>query len=107
VEGFPRLLRSCALRMGIRKKPEYVWTEHIEGGMERCSMTVYLGESQNYPNHRPFQVTFTGDHFQDTCQKFARKALRQLERELGLHLVPKLFWWLNYPTQIIGLTSLL
>jgi hypothetical protein len=28
------------------------------------------------------------------------------ERELGLHLVPKLFWWLNCPTQIIGLTSL-
>jgi predicted nuclease with TOPRIM domain len=22
------------------------------------------------------------------------------ERELGLHLVPKQFWWLNYPTQI-------
>jgi hypothetical protein len=30
-----------------------------------------------------------------------------IERELGLHLVPKLFWWLNCPTQIIGLTSLL
>jgi hypothetical protein len=29
------------------------------------------------------------------------------ERELGLHLVPDLFWWLNCPTQIIGLTSLL
>jgi hypothetical protein len=30
----------------------------------------------------------------------------QGERELGLHLVPKLFWWLNCPTQIIGVTSL-
>jgi hypothetical protein len=29
------------------------------------------------------------------------------ERELGLHLVPKLFWWLNCPTQIDELTSLL
>jgi hypothetical protein len=29
------------------------------------------------------------------------------ERELGLHLFPNLFWWLNCPTQIIGLTSLL
>jgi hypothetical protein len=29
------------------------------------------------------------------------------ERELGLHLVPKIFWWLNCPTQTIGLTSLL
>jgi hypothetical protein len=28
------------------------------------------------------------------------------ERELGLHLVPKEFWWLNCPTQIFGLTSL-
>jgi hypothetical protein len=27
------------------------------------------------------------------------------ERELGLHLVPNCFWWLNCPTQIIGLTS--
>jgi hypothetical protein len=30
-----------------------------------------------------------------------------IERELGLHLVPNWFWWLNCPTQIIGLTSLL
>jgi hypothetical protein len=29
------------------------------------------------------------------------------ERELGLHLFPNRFWWLNCPTQIIGLTSLL
>jgi hypothetical protein len=29
------------------------------------------------------------------------------ERELGLHLFPNWFWWLNSPTQIIGLTSLL
>jgi hypothetical protein len=78
VEGFPRLLRSCALRMGIRKKPEYVWSEHIEGGMIRCSMAVYLGESQSYPNQRSFQITFIGVHFLDACQNVARKALRQL-----------------------------
>jgi hypothetical protein len=24
VEGFPYLLQSCALRLGVRKKPEYV-----------------------------------------------------------------------------------
>ena len=29
------------------------------------------------------------------------------KRELGLHLFPNWFWWLNCPTQIIGLTSLL
>jgi hypothetical protein len=28
-------------------------------------------------------------------------------RELGSHLLPNCFWWLNCPTQIIGLTSLL
>jgi hypothetical protein len=78
VEGFPHLLRSCALRMGIRKKPEYVWKEYLENGMEKCSMAVYLGESRNYPNHPSFQVTFTGHRFPDTCQNVARKALRQL-----------------------------
>jgi hypothetical protein len=78
VEGFPHLLQSCALRMGIHKKPEYVWKEYLENGMEKCSMAVYLGESRNYPNHPSFQVTFTGHRFPDTCQNVARKALRQL-----------------------------
>jgi hypothetical protein len=77
-EGFPHLLRSCALHMGIHKKPEYVWKEYRENGIEKCSMAVYLGESQSYPNHPPFQVTFTGHHFPDTCQNVARKALRPL-----------------------------
>jgi outer membrane murein-binding lipoprotein Lpp len=78
MEGFPHLLQSCALRMGIRKKPEYVWKEYLENGMEKCSMAVYLGESRNYPNHPSFQVTFTGYRFLDTCQNVARKALRPL-----------------------------
>jgi hypothetical protein len=30
-----------------------------------------------------------------------------VEREIGLHLFLNWFWWLNCPTQIIGLTSLL
>jgi outer membrane murein-binding lipoprotein Lpp len=77
-EGFPYLLRSCVLRMGIRKKPEYVWKEYRENGIEKCSMAVYLGESRNYPNHPPFQVTFIGHRFPDTCQSVARKALKQL-----------------------------
>jgi hypothetical protein len=78
VEGFPHLLRSCVLHMGIRKKPEYIWKEYRENGTEKCSMAVYLGESRKYPNHPPFQVTFTGHRFRDTCQNVARKALRQL-----------------------------
>jgi hypothetical protein len=64
--------------MGIRKKPKYVWKEYRENGIEKCSMAVYLGESRNYPNHPPFQVTFTGHRFPDTCQNVAQKALRQL-----------------------------
>jgi hypothetical protein len=78
VEGFPHLLRSCALRMGIRKKSEYVWKEYRENGIEKCSMAVYLGESRNYPNHPPLQVTATGHRFPDTCQNVAQNALRQL-----------------------------
>jgi hypothetical protein len=85
VEGFPHLLRSCALRMGFRKKPEYVWKEYLEGGMEKCSMAVYLGESRNYPNHPSFQVTFTGYRFPDTCQNVARTALRQLCQNYPTH----------------------
>jgi outer membrane murein-binding lipoprotein Lpp len=76
-EGFPHLIRSCGLRMGIHKKPGYVWKEYREHGMEKCSMAVYLGESRSYPNP-PFQVTFIGHRFPDTCQSVARKALKQL-----------------------------
>jgi hypothetical protein len=64
--------------MGIRKKPEYVWKEYHENGIEKCSMAVYLGESQIHPNHPPFQVNFTRHRFPDTCQSVARKALKQL-----------------------------
>jgi uncharacterized protein YdcH (DUF465 family) len=64
--------------MGIRKKPEYVWKEYRENRIEKCSMTVYLGESQNYPNHPPFQITATSHRFLDTCQNAAQKVLRQL-----------------------------
>jgi hypothetical protein len=64
--------------MGIRKKPEYIWKEYRENETEKCSMAVYLGESRSYPNHPPFQVTFTGHRFPDTCQNVARKALQQL-----------------------------
>jgi hypothetical protein len=64
--------------LGIRKKPEYVWKEYRENGMEKCSTAVYLGESRNYPNHPPFQITFIGHRFPDTCQSVARKALKQL-----------------------------
>jgi hypothetical protein len=45
VEGFSHLLWSCALRMGIRKKPEYVWKEYRKNGIEKCSMAVYLGKA--------------------------------------------------------------
>jgi hypothetical protein len=78
VEEFPHLLRSCALRMGICKKLDYVWKEYHENGIEKCSMAIYLGESRSYPNHPPFQITATGHRFLDTYQNAAQKALRQL-----------------------------
>jgi hypothetical protein len=59
--------------MGIRKKPEYVWKEYRENGIEKCSMAVYLGESRNYPNRPPFQVTATVHRFPDTCQKLPKE----------------------------------
>jgi FtsZ-binding cell division protein ZapB len=39
-------------------------------------MAVYLGESRNYPNHPPFQITATGHRFPDTCQNATQNALR-------------------------------
>jgi hypothetical protein len=42
-----------------------------------------------------------------TNNSFIELGFKKLvERELGLHLVPIYFWWLNCPTQIFGLTSL-
>jgi FtsZ-binding cell division protein ZapB len=41
-------------------------------------MAVYLGESQSYPNHPPFQITATGHRFLDTYQNAAQKSLSQL-----------------------------
>jgi hypothetical protein len=35
VEGFPFLLWSCALRLGVCKKLEYVWKEYCENGVEK------------------------------------------------------------------------
>jgi hypothetical protein len=64
--------------MGIRKKPEYVWKEYRENRIEKCCVAVYLGESRNYPNHPPFQITATGYRFLDTCQNATQKALHQL-----------------------------
>jgi hypothetical protein len=64
--------------MGIHKKLEYVWKEYRENGIKKCSMAVYLGESQSYLNHPPFQITAIGHRFPDTCQNAAQKALRQL-----------------------------
>jgi hypothetical protein len=32
--------------MGIRKKPEYVWNEYHENGIEKCSMAVYLEKAE-------------------------------------------------------------
>ncbi|KAL5673811.1 hypothetical protein ACJX0J_018117, partial [Zea mays] len=74
-DGFPKLLRACTVRLGIRSQPEYDGREFIEHGTEKCVVTVYIGSS---PHHVEWSVTAAGHRFKDTCQVVARKALRAL-----------------------------
>jgi hypothetical protein len=74
-DGFPKLLRACTVRLGIRSQPEYDGCEFVEHGTEKCVMTVYIGSS---PHHVEWSVTAAGHIFKDTCQVVARKALRAL-----------------------------
>jgi hypothetical protein len=74
-DGFPKLLRACTVRLGIRSQPEYDGREFVEHGTEKCVMTVYIGSS---PHHVEWSVTAAGHRFKDTCQVVARKALRTL-----------------------------
>lgn len=88
LEGFPVLLHSCTLRLGIPNKPEYTSKEYKEEGVEKCSMVVYIGKSKRYPQHPPLQITAIGTRYADTYQIAARKALRRLcqtyEKEIGI-----------------------
>jgi hypothetical protein len=74
-DGFPKLLRACTVRLGIRSQPEYDGREFVEHDTEKCVMTVYTGSS---PHHVEWSVTVAGHRFKDTCQVVARKALRAL-----------------------------
>jgi hypothetical protein len=74
-DGFPKLLRACTVRLGIRSQPEYDGREFVEHGTEKCVMTVYIGSS---PRHVEWSVTAAGHRFRDTYQVVARKALRAL-----------------------------
>jgi hypothetical protein len=74
-DGFPKLLRACTVRLGIRSQPEYDGREFDEHGTEKCVVTVYIGSS---PHHVEWSVTAAGHRFKDTCQVVARKALRAL-----------------------------
>jgi hypothetical protein len=74
-DGFPKLLRSCTVRLGIRSQPEYDGREFVEHGTEKCVVTVYIGTSLHYVE---WSVTAAGHRFKDTCQVVARKALRAL-----------------------------
>jgi hypothetical protein len=84
-----------------------------------CSTTTpWQGISSN--NHRESSMsldlhipsTITGvasgemKHGHEPSVRIRRLATFASERELCLHLFPNWFWWLNCPTQIIGLTSL-
>ncbi|PWZ54943.1 hypothetical protein Zm00014a_001088 [Zea mays] len=74
-DGFPKLLRACTVRLGIRSQLEYDGHEFVEHGTEKCVVTVYIGSS---PHHVEWSVTAAGHRFKDTCQVVARKALRAL-----------------------------
>jgi hypothetical protein len=74
-DGFPKLLRACTVRLRIRSQPENDGREFVEHGTENCVVTVYIGSS---PHHVEWSVTTAGHRFKDTCQVFARKALRAL-----------------------------
>jgi hypothetical protein len=66
-DGFPKFLRACTVRLGIRSQPKYDGREFV--------VTVYIGSS---PHHVEWSVTAAGHRFKDTCQVVARKALRAL-----------------------------
>jgi hypothetical protein len=61
--------------MGIRKKPEYVWKEYRENGIEKCSMAVYLGESRSYPNHPPSKSPSSGTASQTLAKVLPERPL--------------------------------
>jgi hypothetical protein len=73
--GFPKLLKACTVRLGIRSQPEYDGHEFVEHGTKKCVVTVYIRSS---PHHVEWSVTATGHRFKDTCQVVARKASRTL-----------------------------
>jgi hypothetical protein len=74
-DDFPKLLRACTVRLGIRSQLEYDGRELVEHGTDKCVVTVYIGSS---PHHVEWSVTAAGHRFKDTCQVVARKALRTL-----------------------------
>jgi hypothetical protein len=41
--------------MRILKKPEYVWKEYRENGVEKCSMAVYLVKAEATQITLPFR----------------------------------------------------
>jgi hypothetical protein len=72
-DGFPKLLRACTIRLGIRSQPEYDGRECVEHDTEKCVVIVYIGSSLH---HLEWSVTAAGHRFKDTCQVVAHKALR-------------------------------
>ena len=94
-DSFPKLLRACTVRLGIKSQPEYDGREFVEHDTEKCVVTVYIGSS---PHHVEWSVTAAGHRFKDTCQVIARKALRTLcqiyEEEVA-----------DTPTQILSALS--
>jgi hypothetical protein len=77
--------------MGIRKKPEYVWKEYRENGMEKCSMAVYLVESRSYPNHPPSKSPSSGIAFQTLAKVLPERPSNSYDKTTAERSLKPLF----------------
>jgi hypothetical protein len=72
-DGFPKLLRACTVRLGIRSQPEYDGREFAEHGTEKCVMTVYIGSSLH---HVEWSVTAAGRTGRSGLPEISGRAFR-------------------------------
>jgi hypothetical protein len=87
-EGFPKVLYTFTVRLGIPDRLKYVGREYVEEGMEYCEVTVHIGASDTFLEMKPWCVTATGSRLTDTYQLVACKALKHLSQMYEWHLGP-------------------
>jgi hypothetical protein len=85
-EGFPKVLYTATVRLGIPDHPEYVGREYVEEGTEYYEVTVHIGTSDKFLEMKPWCVTATGSHLTDTYQLVARKVLKYVSQMYEWHM---------------------